>query len=190
MDLIDIDCKEFKKFIYPQYIKLFPENERKSYRIIEKTVKKNVANIIKIVQNNEIVGFMIVNTLKDNLYVQEDYLAILQEYQGYGFGSKALKLLKDKYKDYNGIFIEIEKTGFGKDDDENNIRERRKKFYEKLGFKNLGIDIEMFGILFETYNLECSKNEDDNREIMKNILKIYYEIFGKRKVKKYIKIRK
>ena len=39
MELKIVDIKEFKKNIYPEYKKIFPETERKSYRCLKKTYK-------------------------------------------------------------------------------------------------------------------------------------------------------
>ena len=81
MQLVKVNMDEFKKDIYPEYLKLFPEDEQKPYQLIEKSVNSDIMNILKIVVENKMVGFMIINTLKGNGCVQLDYLAILLEYQ-------------------------------------------------------------------------------------------------------------
>ena len=86
MRLVEVDIKKFKHIIYPEYVKLFPEVERKSYRRIRKAVKNKISKIIEIVADEQFVGFMIINTLENNPYVQLDYLAILPNNQNNGYG--------------------------------------------------------------------------------------------------------
>ena len=48
-------------------------------------------------------------------YIWVDYLAVFEKYRSMGFGSKILDLIKKEFKNYNGIFFEVEKV------DENKI---------------------------------------------------------------------
>lgn len=57
--------------MYPEYEKIFPEIERKSYTNFKKSYDKNIVDM------------------------------------------KAIKLLKEMYQNYDGIYIEIEKVGNG-----------------------------------------------------------------------------
>ena len=188
MELIDVDSKEFKKIIYPEYIKLFPALERKSYRQIKKTMKKDICCVTKIVEKNKLVGFMIVNTLGKNALVQLDYLAILENYQHKGYGTQAIKLLKKKYQANEAILIEVEKLGLGKNQEENSIREKRIKFYEKLGFYKMNFDLDLFKVIYSIYVLPISEKNFSEEEILKEIFEIYHAVAGKRKIQKYCKI--
>ena len=185
MELQIAKLEEFKNLIYPEYLNLFPKLERREYSDIEKSVKKGKTRVIKIIVEKEMVGFMITNKLKDISCLQLDYLAILPKYQKKGYGSDAINLLK---KDSDSIFIEIEKQGLGKNEKENIIRERRAKFYEKLGFKKLSFDIVLNTIVFSTYLLKNSDIKASDVQISKSILKNYEEIIGKEKVIKNFKI--
>lgn len=188
MYLKKVDIKEFKEVIYPEYEKIFPEIERKSYTNLKKSYEKNIVDMIEIIEEDQFVGFFIVNFLKNNPYILLDYFANLPSYQSRGYGKKAVKLLKEMYQDYDGIYIEIEKVGNGDNEEENRIRQRRAKFYENLGFRKLGFDIELFTVLFSTYILPCSKNEFSNEEVIEGIFSIYNAILGEEKAKKYCKI--
>lgn len=188
MRLVEVDIKKFKHIIYPEYVKLFPEVERKSYRRIKKTVKNKISKIIEIVADEQFVGFMIINTLENNPYVQLDYLAILPNHQNKGYGKEAIKLLKKQYENYNGIFIEVEKLGLGKNEEENRIREKRVSFYENLGFYKMNFDLELFTVIYSAYLLPGLETENSDKEIINYILKIYTAILGKNKVKKNCKV--
>ena len=117
--LRDIDINEFKEKIYSYYLKIFPEDERKSLKLIETSYKKQYTRIIKILYKDEIVGFMLLNKIKYKGYIGLDYFAILPQYRNDKIGTRALEILFEEEKDSKGIFIEIEKIGLGKDEKEN-----------------------------------------------------------------------
>jgi len=186
--LINTNIDEFKKLIYPEYIKLFPEAERKLYKRIENTFEDGILKIIKIVNNDIFVGFIMTNTIKDNKYLQIDYLAILPQYQDNGYGTQALKILKENSKEYNGIFIEVEKVGLGESAEENKLRQRRVEFYERIGFYKLNYDLDMYNVIYTPYILQTSNNKEDEDKIIKEIFEIYIAILGKQIVDKKFKV--
>lgn len=185
VSLIDVDLKRFKEKIYDKYLKLFPISERKPYKLIEKMVNKGITKIWGITDNNIIVGFMIVNKVKNNTCIHLDYFAIFQEYQSKGYGTKAIKQLVNKYPKHYKIFIEIEKVGEGKNKQENEIREKRAKFYERLGFSKMNFDIYLYGVTYSAYILNYCN--DDLENIKKDIYKIYNEILGNIRMKLHCK---
>lgn len=188
VELIDINIDEFKKIIYPEYIKLFPEAERKSYKRIEKCFENGILKIIKIVDNDKFIGFIMTNTIEDNKYLQLDYLAILPQYQDKGYGTKALKILKENSKEYNGIFIEVEKVGLGENEEENKLRQRRVEFYERIGFDKLHCDFDLYNVIYTPYVLQTSNNKEDEDKVIKDVFDIYNAILGKERVEKNCKV--
>jgi len=188
MQLKKVDIKEFKEIIYPEYKEIFPKSERKSYKTIEKSFNNGITEIFEIIVDNKFVGFFITNFLKNNPYIQMDYFAILPQYQNKGYGTNAIKQLQEIYKNYDGIFIEIEKVGNGKNEKENNIRERRAKFYEKLGFLKLGFDLELYKVIFNAYMLPCKTTIFEDKEVINKIFEIYYSFFGEKVIRKNCKV--
>lgn len=184
MELINIDYKEFKAEIYQKYIEIFPEEERKSLETIEKNYNKNITIFIKIDEEKELIGFCIMNSIENNRYMQLDYFAILPEYQNKGYGTKAIKELEKVVQNYDAIFVEIEKLCYGANKEENEIREKRAKFYERLGFHKLDTNLKWFNSLFlSVYYLKLNDNLIyDEEEILNNIFGIYYKVHGKKKV--------
>lgn len=184
MELINIDYKEFKAEIYQKYIEIFPEEERKTLEAMEKNYNKNITRFIKIDEENELIGFFIMNSIKNNRYMQLDYFAILPEYQNKGYGTKAIKELEKVVQNYDAIFVEIEKLCYGANKEENEIREKRAKFYERLGFHKLDTNLKWFNSLFlSVYYLKLNDNLIyDEEEILNNIFGIYYKVHGKKKV--------
>ena len=139
MDLIKITAKEFKHTLYADYQQLFPDEERKNYRLLKKSYKQGIAHFFQIIEQNELVGFFIVNTIPNSPYAILDYFAILPKFQSKGYGSSALLKLKEEYSDLNGIWIEVEKIETGKDEQDKEIRKRRIQFYQKNRFCSYAI---------------------------------------------------
>lgn len=184
--LKDIDIYEFKKEVYSYYLDIFPEDERKPLELLQSSYERHYTKIIEILYKNEIVGFMVLNRVKDKGYAVLDYLAILPQYRNNKLGTKALQMLLEQEKDNRGIFIEIEKVGLGKDTEENLLRENRRNFYEKLGFKKLNFDLYLFGVVYTPYLFSNIKDNEDM--IINEILNIYESISGKERIKQNCKI--
>lgn len=186
MKLKYIDIDKFEKEVYSYYLEIFPENERKPLELIQSSYKKQYTKIIEILYKNEMVGFMLLNRVKDKGYVVLDYLAILPQYRNSKFGTKALQILLEQEKENNGIFIEIEKVGLGKDIEDNLLREKRKNFYEKLGFRKLNFDLLLFDVIYTPYLFSNIKY--DENKIISEILNIYEAISGKGRIEENCKI--
>ncbi len=138
------------------YSKAFPDNERKPFFLINKKIKEGKSEILAFFDNNVFVGFAI--NLVFNEYVLVDYLAIDESKQGQGYGSNALDLIKERYKEKQ-IFLEVEERNALAD---NSIqRELRYKFYLKNGFVSCGFKINFFFSKLEvlSYQKVISYNE-------------------------------
>lgn len=188
LKLIPIDFKEFKNDIYPYYVELFPKDERKNLKQIEIPNQKGITKLVKIMDDNNIVGFLIYNIVDNNKYVLLDYFAIFKEFQNKKYGTQAVEMFKDFFKDYKGIYGEVEKLGLGKDDKENNIREKRIKFWKSLGFQFLDIDLELFKVIYTPCILKIQDIKLDNDDIIKSAFEIYYALLGEERVNKNCKI--
>ena len=184
--LRDIDINEFKEKIYSYYLKIFPEDERKSLKLIETSYKKQYTRIIKILYKDEIVGFMLLNKIKYKGYIGLDYFAILPQYRNDKIGTRALEILFEEEKDSKGIFIEIEKIGLGKDEKENLLREKRRNFYERVGFKKLNFDLFLLDVIYTPY-IFSEKNYDENI-VIREMFNIYETMLGKERIKQNCRI--
>ena len=161
IELVNIGIDEFKEVLYSYYLEIFPREERKPLELIKSAYNKGYSRIIKIINNEIITGFMILNRVKKNSYAILDYLAILPKYRNIGIGTSALKLLIEQERKNNGIFVEIEKVGLGKDKEENEFRSKRRKFYEELGFKKLKFDLVLYDVVYMPYIYSNIDIEED-----------------------------
>ena len=186
MKLKDIDIDKFEKEVYTYYLAIFPDDERKPLELLQYSYEKHYTRIIEILYKNEIIGFMILNKVKDMGYAVLDYFAILPQYRNNKFGTKALQMLLEQERNNSGILVEIEKVGLGKDTEENLLREKRKNFYEKEGFRKLNFELFLFGVVYTPYLFSNIKDNEDI--IIGEILNIYESISGKERIKQNCKI--
>ena len=55
VELTNANTTEFKESVYPEYVKLFPKEERKSYKILDESYRKGILNVIKIMHEDTFV---------------------------------------------------------------------------------------------------------------------------------------
>ena len=167
IEILEIDIEEFENKIYERYTKLFPKEEQRSWRKIKDTYNSGKEKFYKIVLDNVIIGFfMLENNKKDYPYYL-DYFAIFEEYQNKGYGTKAIKKLLLEIIDNRGLCIEIEK-----EEDNAPITIKRAEFYKKLGFKRISSEFLLYNVSYTpyVYNFTCEK------EIVDKIMFDYYKL--------------
>lgn len=180
------DFKEFKDEIYSKYLELFPEEERKSLKILKKLYKKKLLKFLKIMDQNINVGFIIYEVVDNNPYVWLDYFAIFSDYQNQGYGSKIIPFLNNFFSNYDAIYGEVEKMGLGKNEQENKERERRVSFYKRLGFTFFeDCDLNLWNVIYTPCILKIKEIEVNSDEVMKYAFWLYNNVLGKRKVEKH-----
>lgn len=187
LELVNVDIKEFKRTMYEEYKNLFPENERKSYIRLKHAYNKGITQIIKIVDDNKFIGFMIINKVENIKYLCLDYFAILPQYQNKGYGTQALKLLKEQCKSFNGVYVEVERVR-NDNTEEDKIKIRRAQFYENIGFYKLSFDLNLFSVEYSLYMLQTSDVKEDEEKITSDIFTIYNTVIGENRVRKNCKI--
>lgn len=140
---------EFLDEINDLYMEAFPKAERKPMNQIIKVCQNGYGRIIPVLLDDEFVGMFITLDSDGDDILLIDYFAIKSDYRGLSLGSKAIELLNKM--ENKTIIIEIEPCV----SDANNLlqRQKRKKFYENLGFKQTDINISWFGVDLELMSL-------------------------------------
>lgn len=190
MELIKVDYQELKKDIYQYYLELFPRNERKTLHDLKKQYLKNILNFVKINKQNETIGFLIYVTLENNPIILLDYFAIYKQYQNQNYGTQAIEQFQSFFTNYKGVYGEIEKEGLGKTEEENQIRARRIKFWQNLGFHLLETDLELYGVIYSPCLLKLNDTAYTEEEIISYAFQIYNALFSQKKIKKHCRILK
>lgn len=130
--------KENKDFFYTVYKDMqeqFPKSELKSFERFMELFSSDNYCLYSAWADDKAVGYFIVFIDCENKNLWLDYVAVLKKYHSRGFGHKIFEILKKYFsKDFNGIYLEVEKP------DEANINTiRRIKFYESMNAKKLDI---------------------------------------------------
>ena len=146
MRLQNVTIQEFENKLYSEYIKIFPKEEQRDWKNIKKTYEKGIEKFYIIVEEEVVVGFIMLekNEKYESYYI--DYFAILEEYRNKGIGTKALQLLLENVVKDNLLFLEIEKPV------ETNVETiKRKKFYINLGFKEIESEYLLYKVLYKPF---------------------------------------
>ena len=177
IDIIEITIKEFKEKLFKEYKHLFPSEERREWHKIKKTYKMGVEKFYNITNNNETIGFFMLEKLNDKPYYL-DYFAILEKYQQKGFGTLAIKTLLDKIVKNEGLCGEIEK-----EDENYSLTIKRANFYRNLGFQFINSEYSLYGVYYRPI-IYTSKSINKNK--IDKMFFDYYEVNVKKtQVKKY-----
>lgn len=159
----DADWRNISKL----YKKAFPLQERKPLWLIRFTHRKKKADVWLIEDDGEFMGFAI--TMNSGDLVMLDYFAIKEESRGKGYGSRCLKWLQEKYKDYR-FFLEIESVYVKAKNMEQRIG--RKGFYERNGMQEVGVTAKVFGVELVSMGYSCGLTFDEYK-------KLYTDCYGK-----------
>jgi len=184
LKIIEINIEEFEDKIYKEYIKLFPEEEQRSWKKIRQTYENGIEKFYKITLDNEIIGFFMLEKLGEEYPYYMDYFAIFKKYQNKGYGTEAVKKLLEKICVNQDIVIEIEK-----EDDENSLTIKRANFYKNLGFKNVDSEYMLYKVIFTPY-IYTNKDSIDKNKIDEIMFEYYVINCGEEEVKKNCKINK
>lgn len=154
------------------YIEAFPKAERKPLDQIIKVCENSLGRIIPILLDDEFVGmFITLDSDSDNTLLI-DYFAIKSDYRGLSLGSKSIELLNER--ENKTIIIEIEPCV----ENACNLvqRQKRKKFYKNLGFRQTDINISWFGVDLELMSLNKTINFEHYMSLLTSIFpKSYIE---------------
>ena len=181
LDVIEITWEYFKQNIYEKYEKLFPDDEQRSLKKLEKTYISGIEKIYKITLNNDTIGFFMIEKIYDHPYFL-DYFAIFNEFQNKGYGTEALKLILKNIVKENKLIEEVEK-----EDDKNPITHKRYEFYRRLGFKKTKSEYFMYNVFYEP--IIYPKSSRISKDKLDKIFFDYYKLnSGEDGVKKYCKI--
>lgn len=154
--------------IYELYMEAFPEEERKPFKLIEEKAQQGEMEILSLSEEGQFIGLAITVIYKDMVLI--DYFAIAPNNREKGLGSKALELLKGRYKDYR-LFLEIELADEKAQNNEERIR--RKAFYHKNGLSDAKVYVSLFGVEMELLTVDCQLTYEE-------YYGLYEGVFGKK----------
>ena len=156
--------KDNLKKIENLYLTAFPKNERKPFDLILEKCNNGSMEIITIQSDSyDFLGLAIM-ILHDDM-VLLDYFAVAPESRGQNVGSKALKLLFERYKNKRFI-LEIENTEAECDNLEE--RKRRKTFYIRNKMSVMPFKVNLISVEMEVLTHNCDMTYEEYYSIYEN----------------------
>ena len=123
------------EIIFDDMQKQFPPEELKDFETFKKLLNTSDYRLFVLDDNSKLTGYLIFLEDKLSKTIWIDYVAILKEYHGCGYGSEIFHIAKNTFKELKGCYLEVEKPN---PDDINTLR--RIKFYTRLGARKLNVD--------------------------------------------------
>ena len=113
----------------------FPSNELKPFSMIERLHNNGCYECYGFYRQEDdklcAYAFMMADTDTNMLLL--DYFAVCEELRGKGYGTAALRKLKQDFTTWNGIIFEVEDDDMAESEEEAFIRRGRIAFYKKSG---------------------------------------------------------
>lgn len=174
--------------IYQQYMTHdFPENELKPLSSIERMYQQGRYKGFVMEENGEVKAYwMLLQDSENNAYLL-DYFAVLEEFRGQGYGSRALVNILDSVEVDELVVIEAENPKKAASQNENEIQERRLDFYRRNGV----IFTELASVVYEAAYVIMYLSKGGKELPEEEVYRIYvdfYEkwILGKEKCEKHL----
>lgn len=123
------------------YHSAFPRSEKKPLWLIRRAARLGFGENYAIIDDNNLIGLAFL--LRNDGITLLDYFAIEKSFRGKGYGSRALALLIEKFKD-TPLVLEIEDPDAPCDNREQ--RTRRAQFYASCGMKMMDFRVSLFGV--------------------------------------------
>lgn len=121
------DFEDFSvKYIYRNYCKTFPENERRSIEQFQTLFENDKVKVFSILNESTFIGYLIIWQLEDFAFLE--HFEVFEEFRNHKFGSEILNKLKENH---TRIILETETVNY------NEVAPRRIKFYQKNGFQEI-----------------------------------------------------
>lgn len=127
---------------------------------------------------DELVAYTLFGKTPSRNYLLLDYLAVLPEHRGKGYGSEILEIIKKETVGSDGVIIEAEAVEKAKDEKERAIRARRMAFYENNGLKQTRLFSEINGVIFSLLLLPGGIALDRDK-VKKELSSIYHTFYDK-----------
>lgn len=167
LDIVEVTIEEFENTIYHKYVTLFPQNEQRPWEKITQSYNEKIEKLYKIINEEETIGFFMLEKIDDNHPYYIDYFGIFKEYQNKGYGTLAMKKIIETLGDI-GICFEIEI-----EDKEKPHTIKRANLYKKLGFKEMESTYLLYEVLYTPY---VYLNYDIDKEQVDKMMFDYYII--------------
>lgn len=164
----NLSLEEVEHLYHTEMVEAFPASELKAYKILQRMIKEGWYDVLAYEEGETLYAYACLakNEKADLL----DYFASSAPYRGQGWGSLFLKeLLQGRNKP---LLIELESLDYAENIEDRALRERRIRFYERLGCVDSGYQVRLFGVEYHLYSFCWSPKKFD-------MIKTYQAIYAK-----------
>ena len=175
--------------IYRTYMKQdFPQNELKPLASIRNLWEKGRYDCYQMREEGELVGyaFFVKQKEEKNSYLL-DYLAIVPEYRGRGYGSLFLRQLSRSITDACCIVVEVEDPDKAEHEAARQQMERRLSFYLRGGYRKTTVTARVFGVFYRILEAPGGSSHPDE-EIREIYASLYRSMLPAAIYKAFIKL--
>jgi len=176
-----VDCKEDDERIKKLYEEAFPPIERFPYWILKRRVSQGITEMWNIFNEDTWIGWTYIikyinKEKKKFAYVL--FFAIDANYRNKGYGSQALKLIFENYKDYSiSLAIEVYEDEKAENQEQ---RIRRHNFYKRCGMDDLPYQTSSYKITLDLMYYGRPPERDEFKDMMSYFagwpVKYFYKI--------------
>lgn len=143
MILRELDLEELNWLHAQELREAFPPEELKPYAAMEKLYQTGMYHPVGAWEGGELLGYALLWESPVGKYVLIDYLGVTASRRNGGLGGQILQMLKEQFRDWDGIIVESEAPDGG---DHDALRKRRMDFYRRNGYTFLDYDCVLFGV--------------------------------------------
>lgn len=178
------------KEIYEKYlVKDFPKNEQKPFSSIERMYKEGKYQGFVLEEDGELRVYWLLLRKPEKKASLLDYLAVVGDKRGKGYGTKALQCILQSVPPEEVIVIEAENPEKAVNGQERQMQEKRLDFYRKNGVAFTGVTSRVFGADYVIMLLSRQKLLWTREEVRRLYLDFYEnDILTKEKCEKHVTI--
>lgn len=155
----------YLKTIKNLYTRAFPPAEMTPFFLLLRRTKKKNVDFLAFFDNEIVVGFVYLITQRDLTLIS--YLAVADTLHSQGYGSQILAYVEEIYPQQR-IILSIEQVPSDAAPDD--LRLRRKRFYQKNGYQAAGFYVKEYGVDYELLVKNGSCSPAEYLELMKKYI--------------------
>lgn len=176
-ELRKLDREQVRE-IYATYMtEDFPEDELRPLEEFLERIERGIYDCLGLYENGELRAYGYFTKHPERGYLLLDFLAVCPQYRSGGYGSYFLQLVKEYYREENGILLECETERTAASEEERSIRHRRIQFYLRNGCMETEVFTRLFGVEFDILYLPLKVNTPQADTEMEQF---YQLMFGKK----------
>lgn len=179
MVLRELTLEQGERFYTAHLKRDFPASELKPWQMMEEAFSKRRYDLLVAYEGDRMVGYAWQFCPPEGA-ILIDYLAIVPELRGKGYGSALLEALRQYYgASGRKLLLESEYPGEAPDEQE---AKRRLAFYFRAGLIDTGVQTRLFGVRFCILSFEPLDNP------RKAIWEIYHAMLDEDRFSKFFAI--